>query len=318
MRCGQCEACRIDKRRVWAHRIKLEALNHTSSCFLTLTYSDQNLPKEFVHPETGQVFAANSVSPFHHRKFMDKLRFHYRKKTGQCLRFYMCGEYGEKTQRPHYHYALFGMPTCLDLASRSSVRFQPCSCSVCKLYSDAWGLGHIFAGDLTIDSANYVAGYVTKKMTMDKCNCDKQGRDTHHPKCPFLLLHGRHPEFSRQSNKPGVAAYAADRIKERLTFYGMTNHDDLPRALAHGSKLLPLGRYLSDKLNEKMGFEFTPKEKLGRYQASLRNMLYDPKNSPEVIRAASSSVEIALQMLNSQRCLDLEKKRQLFAKEKIL
>lgn len=126
--CGQCLPCRINRRRLWSHRILLEALVSPSASFLTLTYKD--IPD------------GASLVPRDLQLFFKRLR-----KSGP-LRYFAVGEYGDFSGRPHYHAALFGVGVTEDVRVR-----------------EAWGLGHIMLGDLTFASASYVAGYVTKKMT---------------------------------------------------------------------------------------------------------------------------------------------------------
>jgi len=74
----------------------------------------------------------------------------------------MCGEYGEKTQRPHYHACIFG----LDFEDKQlwSIR------NGTRLYTSAtlariWGKGHVVIGSVTFESAAYIARYVMKKIT---------------------------------------------------------------------------------------------------------------------------------------------------------
>lgn len=43
--CGGCVGCRLEKSRSWAVRCTHEASLYSSNCFLTLTYSPENLPK---------------------------------------------------------------------------------------------------------------------------------------------------------------------------------------------------------------------------------------------------------------------------------
>lgn len=208
--CGQCMPCRITKRRIWTHRIVLESLKHAENSFLTLTYGP-----DFV-PEGG------TLIPRHAQLFLKRLR---RRVPEGSLRFYLVGEYGESSQRPHYHAALFG------IGPESS-----------SLIEESWGLGHSMLGDLTPASARYIAGYVTKKMT---------SKDD--PR-----LNGRHPEFSRMSLKPGIGAPAVGDIASALNCdLGLLEIDklgDVPMSLQHGVSQLPLGRYLREKLRTELGF----------------------------------------------------------------
>lgn len=301
--CGRCMPCRYNIRRIKTHRLMLEAELHPHNAFLTCTYRDEDLPSGFVHPKTGQVFAPNSVNPEEHRLFINRLRSAYRRVFGERFRMYGVGEYGEKNGRPHYHYALFNFPTCVYRGYRfQGSRFEPCKCDLCRFVSDVWGKGNIFIGSLERESAQYICGYVTKKMTSD--NSDFQSN--------YLL--GRHPEFARMSNRPGIARNYVDIIADLLTANGVTDIDELPRVLLHGQKALPLGRYMMDKLYERLGITFKDGDRLRAYEKSLRALFSDPSIDPQIIQASSQSLSIALQMLNAQSAINFEAQVKLFSK----
>lgn len=44
--CGQCIGCRLEKSRQWAIRCVHEASLYENNCFITLTYSPENLPED--------------------------------------------------------------------------------------------------------------------------------------------------------------------------------------------------------------------------------------------------------------------------------
>lgn len=104
---------------------------------------------------------------------------------------------------------------------------------------EAWGKGNIFLGDLNAQSAAYISGYVVKKMT---------AKDD-------LRLQGRYPEFARMSLKPGIGAGAMDDVASALLQYTDEELEDVPGALRHGGKLMPLGRYLRARLRARIGRE---------------------------------------------------------------
>lgn len=298
--CGQCLPCRINSRRILTHRILLEAQEHVHNSFLTLTYDDQNLPSSFVHKKSKKTFRGPTLSPEHLRKFTNGLRTRLSRMDGSPnYRFYGVGEYGEESQRPHYHLALFGYPACLDTSPRfHGKKFQPCRCRLCSLLSDTWGKGHILLGQLNKDSAQYIAGYVTKKLT----------------KADDPRLFGRYPEFSRSSTKPyGIGGSAADKIAQLIDHYG----SDMPRALSVNGSFLPLGRYLSNRINEKSKIPVS-ETKLKDFEKSLFEMLVtseEARANPKIATAyTSGSVGIALQLLNAQRCLNLEAQHKLKGK----
>lgn len=313
--CGQCIQCRINRRRIWAHRIMLETLAHDSpSSFLTLTYDDSRLPVDCHHPRTGVSYADFSVQPQHLKAFMEGLRY----RLGSQPRFYGVGEYGSKTQRPHYHIALFGYPPCTHGSPITNGIFQPCRCQSCLLLSKVWGKGHILNGSLSVDSAQYIAGYIEKKLVSDKCICKKFGHSDHHPACPSFILKNRFPEFSRMSRKPGVGSYGADKIAAALQNRLLLEKDDVPLSLVHGSKVLPLGRYLSDRVHNLMGHEYSPHEKTLTFEKNLRSLCNSHADRSSIAPFLGHSMAHALTFLGGQRILDLETKHRIFNKEKTL
>lgn len=256
--CGQCMPCRLNRRRVWTHRLLLEQLQHGDSSFVTFTYNDESLP------------ADGSLDPKHMQDWLKRFR-----KAIQPVkvRYFLVGEYGDVTERPHYHAAIFGYPPCHYLRSRYSSRRSSC-CLICDQLRDTWGKGHILSGTLEEHSAQYVAGYVTKKLT---------AKDD-------ARLKGRHPEFARMSLRPGIGA---DAIHEIASVFLLLNLEDtqadVPSALRHGSRLWPLGQFLRRKLREAtFGQASTPEAAKRIIEESLRP-LFDASRSfveasPEVKR----------------------------------
>lgn len=154
--CGQCMNCRINKRRQWTLRMLLENSVHVESCFVTLTYSDENL----VYNKDYQ----KQLCKKDFQDFMKRLRKYY-DNEGKKIRYFACGEYGSKTKRPHYHFILFGAMADQELIEK------------------IWGYGLVHVGTCTADSIQYVAGYVLKKFVNKK-------RDTITPE---FILSSRRP-----------------------------------------------------------------------------------------------------------------------------
>lgn len=310
--CGQCQHCRYNNRRILTNRILCERELHADNSFLTLTYNDENLPDDFYHHETGELFAPLSVNPYHHYLFKHNLQKKSQRKLGRSVRFFGVAEYGDQTERPHYHYALFGLPHCPYGGGRLVAgRFQPCQCGICSHIQSCWPHGHIFLGKLEHDSAQYVAGYVTKKMTSSRTEYQRN------------FLQGRHPEFMRASRSPGIGAGYVDLLADHLRPYMPFTLDTIPRVLQHGPKLLPLGRYMQDKLYEKLGLTFADGEKLKNYKTQLQALFPADAHAPEQAKAlaknpTSHSLAIALEMLNAQSSINLEAKLKLFNKDKRL
>lgn len=150
--CGQCMGCRIDKSKEWAARIVHESQMHQANSFVTLTYDDKNLPYD------------GSLNKAHFQKFMKRLR---RRNEGQRIRYFHCGEYGQKLSRPHYHACLFG----IDFADRI-----PYSTSndvitwTSEELTEIWGMGFTTCGELNYQTAAYTSRYILKKVTGNRAD----------------------------------------------------------------------------------------------------------------------------------------------------
>lgn len=192
----------------------LEASQHANNAFATLTYANR---RHFYLPVIPR-----EVDPAHLRNFFHRLR----KRRG-AFRYFGVGEYGDQTWRPHYHVALFGV-----------------SMLEHGVIEAAWGHGHVHIGDLTHESAGYIAGYVTKKMT----------------KADDERLYGKHPEFTRMSLRGvgGIGRGAISEFGHGLTgeggAHGLAKLPDVPKDIRIGKKKYPLGRYLTRALREEVGW----------------------------------------------------------------
>jgi len=222
--CGQCLPCRINKKREWTHRLLLEATQHPVSSFWTLTYSDENIP-----------FTADNLPTLSKEdctNFLKRLRRDYHPDK---LRYFYVGEYGDTTERPHYHFALFNYPACARGVTRLNRRGS--CCDICDRVSEIWGKGHVYSGLLEDASAAYISGYVTKKLTRKE----------------DIRLCGRHPEFAQMSLKPGIGAGFIPEVASVLLSHNLDTQIDVPTSLQHGTRVRPLGRYLTRQLRMQIG-----------------------------------------------------------------
>lgn len=143
--CSGCIGCRIDRQKSWAIRIIHEMKMHESACFVTLTYDEEHLPHDY------------GLNKTHLQKCIRALR-----DRGHQLRYYACGEYGDKFSRPHYHAALFGVDF---RAGGKLISHGKNALYENAALEKAWGRGFVSVGELDYESAMYVARYVLKKMT---------------------------------------------------------------------------------------------------------------------------------------------------------
>lgn len=99
--CGKCYFCRKKAAAELAFRAEQEAFDmHVYNCLIT--YDDEHLP---IYIHNGKSYM--SLNKVHFQDFMKRLRFHIYKQFKIRLRYIICGEYGGKKGRPHYHLLLF-------------------------------------------------------------------------------------------------------------------------------------------------------------------------------------------------------------------
>lgn len=144
--CGRCLWCRIQRRREWTLRLIFESELHKDKWFLTLTYDDTNNPGTLIKKDL--------------QLFMKRLRKRLNEKK---IRYYAVGEYGENTARPHYHAILFNCDEA-DLEIRTEQLPGGKTRLISGLCEKIWPVGYNVMGSVTIESIQYVAGYVHKKL----------------------------------------------------------------------------------------------------------------------------------------------------------
>lgn len=179
--CNGCVGCRLERTRMWSIRVMNEASMHDANSYVTLTYSNENLPRH------------GSLDYRDFQLFMKRLR----KANNGKVRFYMCGEYGEKDQRPHYHACLFGVGfgdrKPWGRNKNGDVLYRS------KALEDLWPLGISTVGNVTEQSAAYVARYVMKKVTGEPSELHYSRLDVQTGEMVKVL-----PEFNKMSLKPGI------------------------------------------------------------------------------------------------------------------
>lgn len=181
--CGQCIGCRLNYSRQWAIRCIHEAQMHKNNCFITLTFSPEALAAR-KNPQ--------SLEMREFQLFMKRLR----KKYGEGIRFFHCGEYGEKNKRPHYHALIFGH----DFNDKQLWNQK----NGIKLYisdelKELWPYGFSTIGDVTFESAAYCARYVLKKVTGDAAADHYTYTE---PETGEVI--NIKPEYCTMSRKPGI------------------------------------------------------------------------------------------------------------------
>lgn len=161
--CGGCLGCRARRAKEWALRCQLELQDHERAVFSTLTYAPD------VQPVT--------LCKRHVQLFLKRLR---RAIEPEPLRFFLSGEYGERTYRPHYHAILFGV----GLGKAEQIE-------------DVWGMGHVRSYDVTPAMISYVAGYSAKKIGFRLEAGERVDPETGE-------VYEWQPPFIQMSRRPGI------------------------------------------------------------------------------------------------------------------
>lgn len=186
--CGQCIGCRLERSRQWAIRCIHEASLHENNCFITLTFSPEHLEKR-ENPW--------SLDVRDYQLFMKRLR----KRYGDKIRFFHCGEYGEKHARPHYHACLFNF----DFPDKELWRVVNGNrLYISKSLSELWPFGFSTIGDVTFESAAYVARYIMKKVTGDLAEDHYKTIIADEETGEIIEEIERKPEYTTMSRRPGI------------------------------------------------------------------------------------------------------------------
>ena len=202
--CGHCLSCRISKAREWSARLLHELNYWDKAVFVTLTYEDSFLPEN------------SSLRKSDLQKFFKRLR----KSINHKIKYYACGEYGTKGNRPHYHAIIFGLgQNEIDKA----------------LIKDCWRycqwsnfVDSKAFGTVTYDSCRYVSDYIFKKYNGEKAK-------------EVYTSKGLEIPFKISSQGLGLR-YCLENRENLIYNHGFTSHG-VPMALP---------RYYVDKLNIKL------------------------------------------------------------------
>lgn len=233
--CGQCIGCKLDLSKMWGARMMHETHFHDKSSFLTLTYTDDNVPLT----DNGQMtLQSGNGNKSDIQKFIKRIR-----KAGIKCKYYQAGEYGDQFGRPHHHVCLFGydFPILREITGKTETGHYIYKSDE---LDDFWQKGNAYIGELTFQSAAYVARYCLKKVTGG--NNERFWRRYGCENAEDYYC-GRVPEWNSMSNGIGQEYYK--KYKKDLYNYDIC-------VVGEGGKSTKMPRYY-DTLHEK---EITEKE----------------------------------------------------------
>lgn len=282
--CGQCLPCSINARRIWTARLLLEANYHADIVFVTWTYENEG---------------NGSLDKADFRKYLASIRTQYHRRK-IFFRYYVVGEYGDQTGRPHYHAVLYGIPR----EEYDVLRETWLSRTHANQKVGGFVRFDLFSRDL----AAYITGYVAKKW-------HKRGRYSEQ------RLDGREREFSLTSRRPGLGTFAIPDLVDAFGTAGgkelLESHGDIPSSLRFGGNVLPLGRFIRSHLRKHQGLSESGNEpesgalkRLERYREKVEVQAVQKgastvaeaatleKQNQEKIRRVSASRSRFLESLN--------------------
>lgn len=184
--CGRCIGCRIDRAKEWTLRCTHESKLHDSNLFLTFTYDPDHLPPD------------RSVNKRDMQLIIKLMRRYFGK-----FRYYLCAEYGDENQRPHYHMLAFGLdlPDLKILSRRKGIYNQD------KL-TQLWAKGFVTVQRCNAKTIAYTARYVLKKkFGSNSVNEAVRERANAHYK-------GLTPEFTMMSLKPAIGKLWSEKYAD--------------------------------------------------------------------------------------------------------
>ena len=312
--CGECLSCRLSNRSKWTFRIVLEALLHKQVLWCTLTYAEENEPRSYVHPSTGQIYEAppgvrGTLSPDDLDLFLKRLR---KKLPPKFLRYFAVGEYGSKSSQPHYHLFLFSFPPEMfhlvreawcDPKTKLPIGMVRLDCA--DIHADG-GLRHV---------AQYTARYTVKKMSNE---LDK-------------ILHGRYKEF--QSHSLGIGSGSVDRLIDALggisALKYVQTYKDIPRVVKYNGHTYVIDRYLRHKILERLPYgEKIIEARQAFYKEEMSALLDRAKNNPKLMEEVAFDIgknytdqDLMIaqhQADNAQKVKNTETKHRLYQKKENL
>ena len=263
--CGQCIGCRMDNAQDWAVRCVLESKSWEHNYFVTLTYAPEHIHyNPVVDLETGEISEVQTLWKPDYTKYMKDLRSHHKYHYNHDgIRFYMCGEYGEKTKRPHYHRLLFNMP--LDDLKPYFINKNHQQIYTSNYLQNIWGKGIVTVGEISYESRAYTARYILKKQHIND------------------LEPGKVQEFTNMSRNPGIGKYYYDTHKN-----SMYKNDEVTirKALGKAINTKPPEYFdrLFDQENEERMSEIKKKRRIGAQDARAREQLHTTLSPDEYLK----------------------------------
>jgi len=234
--CGKCPYCRARRTSDWVFRCMMEARYSDSMHWVTLTYE---------HPPLSFTHLLPTLYKRDVQNFFKRLRRIPRDYSNRSIKYYLCGEYGSKNSRPHYHVIIFNSDIesiretwrgewyakaqirTLSIKSRyeaKDMRLKKKKPLFNVNLDSPIILGTSHFDEVNSETVAYTAEYMNKKPIIPQFDGDD-----------------RYPEFQLSSNELGLD-WLTDEVKD----YYLQNPDKMYVTMNGFKK--PLPRYFVEKI----------------------------------------------------------------------
>jgi len=263
--CNKCLSCKLHKAREWAIRCWHESQMHEESAYVTFTYAPEHLP------------AYGDLNHRDFQLFLKRLRAH----TGKKITYFMCGEYGDGTHRPHYHALLFGYypPDPVYHRTEKGHRYYK-SAELDRL----WRCGFTDTSSVNYQSSGYIARYTMKKQLP---------REELQDRYIYVDTNGntqtRQFEYTRMSTGRGFGQGIGGKWLAKYWRHTLENDYVLD---PKGNKL-PVPKYYLDILARDICAETSEKNRLARIEKAQA----ETDNSPDARRQRAICVKARAKQL---------------------
>lgn len=288
--CKHCWACQLNYSAEWATRIMCEAKKSDHNYFITLTYDEDHVPvlesmklqyDDHIESIENDGTWKESLYPGDVTAFIKALRKPFERQGITGIKYFYAGEYGENTERPHYHMILMNCP--LDINQFYSCKVDPLHKKAhwkSKELEKYWDKGYIDVAELEWSCAAYVARYCTKKLSFD--NKD------------IYYMSGRLPEFVRMSNGIGMDYYEENKNQ-------IYQHDEMVMKTVKGNT----GSYKPPKAFDKKMKEQDPDffrklQKSRQHEAERRQKMIETLTDYtdyEMLKLKTENLSVKMNML---------------------
>lgn len=244
-------------RKTWTGRMLMEDKVSESSWFLTLTYNPESLPydPEFHNPTLNRKDV---------QLYLARLRAI--RGGGLKFRYFISGEYGDESLRPHYHAILFFPHS------------SPAPANLEETLLRYWGKGNIDLRESNPARFAYTASYCVKKY-----RADERG----------ILGPGMTPEFSLVSRMPALGTGYIEQLADNYLSSNqlqdeLERSEDVAKVFRIQGNIYPIPAVLRNKLRTRLGVPLLRKERQAHhesYEEDIEANWVDPPTEDQIKRA---------------------------------